>query len=55
VLGVCLAAGIDQPRLNERFARLHGLDADADRAVLDRFMRYGRYRAGVPVAQEVDA
>jgi len=46
VLGMCLDRGVDAPELRRRFARLHG----AEEAVLGRFLRAGRYRAGVPAA-----
>jgi asparagine synthetase B (glutamine-hydrolysing) len=46
VLGVCLDKGIDQTWLRRRFCDLHGID---DTMELDRFMRAGRYRSGIPV------
>jgi asparagine synthetase B (glutamine-hydrolysing) len=49
VLGTCLDRGIDQEWLRRRFAALHHVDDDA---ALDRFMRAGRYRSGVPTRQE---
>lgn len=49
VLAACLDRGIDQAWLRRRFARLHGVEDDAD---LDRFVRAGRYRSAVPSPQE---
>jgi asparagine synthetase B (glutamine-hydrolysing) len=45
VLEVCLDHGIDPAWLRRRFSWLHKLE---DSAELDRFMRAGRYRSGVP-------
>jgi asparagine synthetase B (glutamine-hydrolysing) len=45
VLGLCLDHGIDPGWLRRRFSRLHGID---DIAELDRFVRAGRYRSGLP-------
>jgi asparagine synthetase B (glutamine-hydrolysing) len=45
VLGMCLDRGIDAAWLRRRFCALHGIE---DAAELDRFMRAGRYRAGIP-------
>jgi hypothetical protein len=45
VLGLCLDHGIDSGWLRRRFCRLHGI---GDMAELDRFMRAGRYRSGIP-------
>jgi asparagine synthetase B (glutamine-hydrolysing) len=45
VLGLCLDRGIDAVWLQRRFCELHGIE---DPAELDRFMRAGRYRAGIP-------
>lgn len=45
VLGLCLDHGIDPGWLRRRFCRLHGID---DVAELDRFVRAGRYRSGLP-------
>ena len=50
VLGVCLDRGIDRAWLRRRFSQLHGID---DMAELDRFVRAGRYRSGVPSLHEV--
>lgn len=47
VLALCLDRGIDQAYLRARFAALHGLSPDAE-PVLDRFIRCGRYRPGIP-------
>jgi asparagine synthetase B (glutamine-hydrolysing) len=50
VLGACLRHGIDAEYLRSHFARLHGVE---DPAALDRFVRAGLYRSGVPAtAQE---
>jgi asparagine synthetase B (glutamine-hydrolysing) len=45
VLATCLKHGIDQSWLRHRFAALHNVEDDAQ---LDRFMRAGRYRSGLP-------
>jgi asparagine synthetase B (glutamine-hydrolysing) len=45
VLATCLDRGIDQAWLRRRFAALHVVD---DETELDRFMRAGRYRTGLP-------
>jgi asparagine synthetase B (glutamine-hydrolysing) len=45
VLGTCLDRGIDAAWLRRRFCELHGVE---DVAELDRFIRAGRYRAGIP-------
>jgi hypothetical protein len=50
VLGACLRHGIDAHYLRARFAELHGVE---DSAALDRFVRAGLYRSGIPApAQE---
>jgi asparagine synthetase B (glutamine-hydrolysing) len=46
VLGLCVDRGIDANSLRRRFAELHEVTDPTD---LDRFIRAGRYRAGVPV------
>ena len=45
VLATCLDRGIDQGWLRHRFAVLHDVE---DESELDRFMRAGRYRTGIP-------
>jgi asparagine synthetase B (glutamine-hydrolysing) len=50
VLATCIDHGINQDRLRERFARLHGV---SDPRELNRFMRAGRYRSAVPIIEEV--
>jgi asparagine synthetase B (glutamine-hydrolysing) len=45
VLGLCVDHGIDPAWLRRRFSLLHGVE---DVAELDRFIRAGRYRSGVP-------
>ncbi len=53
VLATCIDRGIDGPYLRRRFAELHDLDDDA---VLDRFLRAGRYRSQTPsLAEEIHA
>ena len=49
VLATCLDRGIDQEWLRRRFAALHRVEDDA---VLDRFLRAGRYRSSVPQNEE---
>jgi hypothetical protein len=44
VLGLCIDHGIDSQHLRDRFAELHGIDADE----LDSFIRGGTYRSGIP-------
>jgi asparagine synthetase B (glutamine-hydrolysing) len=51
VLALCLDRGIDPAWLRNRFSLLHGVE---DMAELDRFMRAGRYRSGVPSLPEAD-
>jgi asparagine synthetase B (glutamine-hydrolysing) len=46
VLALCVDRGIDADSLRSRFAELHEVTDPTD---LDRFIRAGRYRAGVPV------
>jgi asparagine synthetase B (glutamine-hydrolysing) len=50
VLATCIDHGLNQDRLRERFARLHGV---SDPRELNRFMRAGRYRSAVPTTEEV--
>jgi asparagine synthetase B (glutamine-hydrolysing) len=45
VLGTCLDRGIDPAWLRRRFSQLHRV---GDLTELDRFIRAGRYRSGVP-------
>lgn len=45
VLAVCIDRGIDQAWLRRRFAELHRV---VDPTLLERFIRGGRYRSGVP-------
>jgi hypothetical protein len=45
VLAACLDRGIDADWLRRRFAALHNL---TDPAVLDGFIRAGRYRTAIP-------
>ncbi|MGH4019210.1 MAG: asparagine synthase-related protein [Pseudonocardiaceae bacterium] len=49
VLATCIDHGLNQDRLRERFARLHGV---SDHRELNRFMRAGRYRSAVPTTEE---
>jgi asparagine synthetase B (glutamine-hydrolysing) len=49
VLGLCADKGLDDQWLRQRFAALHGV---AEVAMLDRFIRAGRYRAGTPPVEE---
>ncbi len=49
VLGICADRGLDDQWLRRRFAELHGV---RDLSALDRFIRGGRYRAGIPLLQE---
>lgn len=51
VLALCVERGLDEQWLRRRFAELHGV---ANPAVLDRFIRGGRYRCGVPSVGEPD-
>ncbi|HEX6939466.1 MAG TPA: asparagine synthase-related protein [Longimicrobiales bacterium] len=44
---LCASRGIDQQWLRRRFAQLHRLDPD-DGCALDRFIRHGLYRSGIP-------
>lgn len=44
-LGACLRRGIDAQALRRRFAELHHVD---DLSALDRFVRAGLYRSGLP-------
>lgn len=50
VLGLCLQRGIDAAALRRRFADLHGV---GDPSALDRFIRAGRYRSGIPLTVKV--
>ena len=45
VLAACVDRGLDGPWLRRRFAELHSV---TDPAMLDRFVRAGRYRSSVP-------
>lgn len=45
VLGLCVDRGFDAAQLKRRFAELHGV---SDLSALDRFIRTGLYRSGVP-------
>lgn len=45
VLGLCVDRGFDAVWMKQRFAELHGID---DPSGLDRFIRTGVYRSGVP-------
>ena len=45
VLAACVDRGFDSDWLRDRFAGLHGI---ADRRLLDRFIRAGSYRSGIP-------
>jgi asparagine synthetase B (glutamine-hydrolysing) len=45
VLAACVDRGLDGPRLQRRFADLHGIENPSE---LNRFIRAGRYRAAVP-------
>jgi asparagine synthetase B (glutamine-hydrolysing) len=49
VLATCIDRGLNQDRLRERFAQLHGV---SDPRELNRFMRAGRYRSAVPTPEE---
>ncbi|HEY7511265.1 MAG TPA: asparagine synthase-related protein [Vicinamibacteria bacterium] len=48
VLALCVDRGLDDAWLRRRFAALHQVE---DLGVLDRFLRGGRYRSGVPLAE----
>jgi asparagine synthetase B (glutamine-hydrolysing) len=52
VLGLCVDRGLDGACLKRRFAELHGV---ADPSALDRFIRAGLYRSGVPTTRIADA
>jgi asparagine synthetase B (glutamine-hydrolysing) len=49
VLGLCIDRGIDAQHLRDRFAHLHGVGSEA----LNRFIRGGTYRSGMPMLPEV--
>ncbi len=49
VLALCVDSGLDSAALRRRFAALHGVD---DLRALDRFIRAGSYRSGIPSVEE---
>lgn len=49
VLAVCAERGRDDQWLRRRYAELHGV---RDSRALDRFIRAGRYHAGIPLSEE---
>ena len=49
VLGLCVDRGLDRIALRDRFAELHRV---ADPRTLDRFIRAGSYRSGIPSLEE---
>jgi len=49
VLAICADRGLDNQWLRRRFAELHGV---REIGALDRFIRGGRYRSGIPLLEE---
>ena len=49
VLATCADHGLDHQALRQRFADLH---CERDLRTLDRFIRGGRYRSGIPLLEE---